>query len=1035
MQKFSLDILMGIYDELTALGLYVVPKQFSRKIPLSQFWSAGAPVNRERSVHEEYQAMSHVSGWCVITGEKSGRLLVLDLDRAEIERHGEDYHNVYDYIQGLSQTNFVLRSPADGVHLYYRVPETLEMLTNAASPVQGVDVRGEGGQVVTLGGFNTYTGSDAEKKGVPSGHTGTYEKMPDGDYTDIPFMSLELYDWIKTGRRKRAESYQNTDQGRSRLEAHVTKSTDDRVRLVIECLSWVFTQNDFTYEEWYSIWMAAHHGSNGHHEVRDYILTHPNVYWRDGDRGRQHFKRAWDTFEYREGGVTVASLFWWARRNGWLTKTGYEIPDELCELISVDYISDWLDSLTEIPTRLLLQSQTGSGKTYTISKLWKRLGQPKAVVFVPSTKLAIEMATTLETVHDLPVTLYIDNEKGVIEAADVLQKASILVTTLQTFGNRVYSQGVSMGSYGLVYVEESDQLLQQFARGGGGTYSSHVSEKEARNGYAALREAFRSSEVVWCVDATMSMVTYTVAEALRGDGHIRMVRNTRTAKKAHVTMLPDKATGYLEVINALAAGKRVVVAADTAQVAQEVVDLAAKLLPTVKSVCINRLNERNPAVIDFMQDVNAGALKYQLVAYNSVMASGVSITSVVPDVLVHIGTYLTPRVNLQIINRYRKQNRVFSFFRRGENLYARKDTELLEEMRQRAVREAASANVPLAARTDNATLRDHVRALSVADEELQSRSPREFFISMLINDGRKVEDMTGQPLTDALKPVIKMIREKNAALKDMVAQTWHETPPVDAQRPAPPDYTALQVAQGEAHAMIERVLRGNIPQDEDPAYVFDVCTQFGRSAFLLGAFAEQEKVLQSTGARLADRMRALSTIMPTITALRLLTNIHLLFDTLDGTLSEEGVPGFMHAVRLSQNDYDALINRPNQKFHIVEARSDNDFDRAVDFSKILLSKIGLKQRAIKSGKTETGSSTYSYKIVNVKEARDFIRWRNDAQLLDLLTTGLDEGLKVNMEAMTKYAELENTQKEYVAELMTGGMNLEEAISVSNASNW
>src|ERR1041385_6679227 len=166
-----------------------------------------------------------------------------------------------------------------------------------------------------------------------------------------------------------------------------------------------------------------------------------------------------------------------------MSTTGYELNLKLADKINVRYVGEWLATLKEIPKRLLLMSQTGSGKTFSLKFLYETLGQPKTVVFVPSIKLALELTSTLINRHGLPAVCYYDQEALSSIGVAQMVAAPILVTTLQTFAMKIR---VPMSEYGLVYIEESDQLIASFARGGGGRYSTPLSGLEPRRGFAKL---------------------------------------------------------------------------------------------------------------------------------------------------------------------------------------------------------------------------------------------------------------------------------------------------------------------------------------------------------------------------------------------------------------------------------------------------------------------------------------------------------------------------------------------------------------------
>ncbi len=993
-EKLDLTDLMAIYDELTALGLYVMPKLATSKVPHRNYWGGEVRLDDRKQALRDQQS-EDISGWCVAAGDRSDRLIVLDFDTKAIEAAGYIPADLYLWVQSISPSAFVLGSPSGGCHVYYKLPAEFEMIGNVSPPVKGLDVRGNKGQVVTLGGFNRYDNTasvhEADKKGVPSGHSATYSKLEGGDYSAIPEMSKALYDWLTSTQKTKVapketegERYSRTTQGQARIEEHLKQPMSDQERVVLECLGYVLAEwNSQGYDEWLQMWMSAHHGSNGSSKARDFILEHPNVPWSDGAKGRQAFRERWDRHSSKEEGYTVASLFYLARQAGWLTQTGYEISDRLTERINVRYVTEWFDKLTEYPKRLLLISQTGSGKTYGFKKLWLDLGKPKAVIFVPSVRLATELAQTLKNEHGLPVTLYIDNETGRRKQALELVDAPILVTTLQSFATKIHAAGIPMSRYGLVYLEECNQLLEGFARGGGGLYSSHVSEREARAGFAVVREAFAESAYVWGVDATMTRVTYDAAEAMRGHQSVKVVKNAWVEPKAPVTFVDSKEEAYQLVLQGLEEGERVVVAADTAGIAEEVVAIMREIgaLEGKRSLVITRSTERDPEAIHFMDDVNAGAALYDLVAYNSAMASGVSIDKVKPDRVVQICTYLTPRVNLQILNRYRMQpEAVYCYYRAGDNIYAKEAAEVLSDAERRALLESGVVNIPLAARSDDAVLRAHITSLAVGDEHHQRRAARDFYRGLLQSDGRVVTWQEDTAYSDAIDEALDVVRQMRADRREFLATTWPLVPPIDRERPALPSYTQEQVDQGIIHAHIERVLRGSIPEGVPPKEVYDVVQAFSPYSSALTAFVNQEDTLRRSETYLADRGKALTSLSNHITLVRVLATLHHLYYSLDEELSADLVtaraPDFMKSLWSLKDEYDSISHRAKQTFQEVYDRSDNDADRAVDFSKILLKRLGLKQKSNYQSKERR-----IYSISNLEDAKKFLEWRKSDLVL------------------------------------------------------
>ena len=987
--KLSLDELMSIYDEGTALGLYLIPKSKDAlaKKPLYPFWNKTGDGrlqevigSRERAL--ELQARDNVSGWCVPTGELSARLVVLDIDPSEVIKGGEEPQNVYNRIQAMSLTRFVLSSPAFGVHMYYKIPDEWEILGNQKTPIKGVDKRGEGGYVVYQGGFNRYT-TKAEHKGVLYNHTQTYQKVGLGEYDSIPDMSPELYAWLTNNTKtavERGAAYEQTAAGQERVERHLKRPLEDRERLVRELLlcvlaGWGVRDHD----DWKAMLFAAYHGSDGSHAIRDFIIEHPDIEWSDDPAS---LKAWWSSHKHRdEGGTTIGTLLMMANERGWGTKTGYEIPNAHVEHIGVKYITDWVDELEEIPKRLLLMSQTGSGKTFAIRTVWDRLDRPKTVIFVPSIKLAMELANTLTQRHNMPVTLYRDRITGNTLPPDKLMAAEVLVTTLQTFANKVT---LPMSDYGLVYVEESDQLLSQFARGGATKYGSHVPEKTAKKGYVVLRDAMKNSGVMWYVDATMSKVTYYAADGMSATHPLRIVKNDTVAEKAPVLMVSERGQAQRAVVDALAAGLKVVVACDTNNQADTLMRALEMLgaLDDKKGLLITRTTETKEAVREFMADVNVGAAKYDLLIYNSVFGSGISIDKVTPDLIVQICTYLTPRDNLQMLNRFRNQKRVICFYQDNENLYAQFDDELRLEIETLAGLEAKMVGLPLVSRTDNAELRLKLTLVSEADRQLQTRASRTFYKALLAEDGRVVTDEDLPEAPEILKSTIKGVRQLKKAMRDMLARSWNDTPPIDHERPPDPDFSDFQVAQGEVHAHIEKTLNGYVPDMTDditPERIYDIVALFGKSAGLLTAFVKQEQALVRSERSVADREKALTNLRNDITVIHVLAMLHHLYHSLDDVLTEdmlkERAPAFIATIVKSSDIYNSAMTRSRQKFNIVYNSKGTIEERALLFAKHILSRIGLKQKAVRVKQTK-GAASYTYHIENAEDAILFLKWRN-----------------------------------------------------------
>lgn len=975
--KPNIADLMDVYDELTSVGLTLLPKRRKMKVPIPEYWQrdAGTPDYSRQAMYG-WQHDDNVCGWCV----RTGRVYVVDLDPADIRQSGAIPELLYDDIQAMSESAFVLSSPSGGVHIYYRIPDEWDVLPNTKL-FPGVDGRGEGGQVVTIGGYNRYEGEIAQKKGVPEGHYATYRKLEFGIYDSIPEMSKALYDHIKGGMHKtgdkrpvsiQAQEYQKTEQANQRVIAHRKQPLEVRRWVVIEALSYILKDwgSKNYYDDWLPLWMSAWDGCNDV-AVLEYILEHPDVYWKHGQIDKEQFIRTWENHRPRDEGYTVATLFWLARIHGWLQSTGVEIS--VFETIAVKRISDWFAAQETLPQRLLLVSQTGSGKTFSYIAAWKALGQPKSVVIVPTTKLAKELATTLRKA-DLPVTLYVDGTERL--GAQDLRDAKLLVTTLQTFAVKAKPD---MCEYGLVLFEESDQLFRQFARGGGGTYqfTSHVREHEAQEGFRVIHDAFRQSDYVFCYDATMSKVTETIARSF-SDKPVRVIVNKETSAKAPVRMLDSKDMAYQVALDALGRGRRVVVACDTARTAHDMHEMAL-LSGTVKkdaALCITAKTEHDPRVVSFMTDVNAEADKYRLVTYNSAMGSGVSITEVQPDVLVQVSDYLTPRDNLQIINRYRRQNEVYVYYQTVEDLYAPDVETIRNQVAERIAYESGLAHVPLLERTTIATTRAEAAYLATADEMRQRRAPRDFYTGLLRSDGRKVHDGWSTTVSETVKG---LRNEVNAIRKDQAVQIgkeWREFEPIDFAHPAPAGANAFQVACGERHAEIDRSLLGNIPVEVLPEEINRVVEQFKSKTGMIYMLLKQEQTFALAERHFLDRKKAVTAIDNRVTRMKLGTMLFSLYHTLDEVLEPDVVEARVAEFKASFDPvlYDRVVNRAGQKFAQVYD-TDDETGSYMAIAKIILSMFGLKQQSERADRVG-GMWRKRYSITNADDMRTFLAWRH-----------------------------------------------------------
>lgn len=983
------DEQVQFYNLLVNAGCEVIPRLKDSKLPHPDWWSKDRKPIADALT---YQAAQTVEGWCV----KTGNIFVLDIDPHSLEQPLEE---TLEFLQKLSPTKFIIATPSGGYHLYYKVPEGV-YLTNKTPPLKGVDARGHGGYVVSLGSKITY---GANNKGLPVGFTGEYKTVEYGEYTTIPYLTKNLLNWLET-KKLEVDARKNVN---SRIVAkHYEHSIEEREHVVLECLSYILKDWGVReYEQWLQMWMSAYDGANTD-TVRDYIYNHEGVYWADGEKGKQKFLKDWENHKPREGGYTVASLFWLAKKAGWLVRTNHEIPEDRVIHLNTRYISD---AALE-GNRVILISQTGTGKTRNIVNLWHKLNKPKTVIFVPTTKLAIELHSTLVQ-QGIPAVLYYDTVAKKPKPKVDLIAADFLVTTLQSFATKV---DTSMSEYGLVYIEESDQLLSAFSRGGGGLYSSQVREKEARKGFKVLQDALLNSGTVWAVDATATMLTVTLFDEICIQP-VTIYKNDYVLPKANVIFLEDKHQALQAAIDYAAQGKRVAVVCDTARQAA----MAHYILTDYgfDSLLVIKDTEHNPEVISFLQDVNS--LKHQIICYNSVMGSGVSIDKIHVDVVVQFCGYLSPRSNLQLLNRFRSQGVVYCYYTHRENYYVPTVEDLEKFFDLRLKSESVVLGIDSRPRTTLAELRTKMASISVSDVGQQKRNPKIFYTRLLELDGRKI--MGDEVLvSEGLLIKIKNAIERNKELREWVRHTWHEYPPLTVDDVVPPKITEGELACRLAHGRILQTMP-YLPKIFDSAEVYDVYEMFlSVGVYMKALLPEDASYLAKAAATILDVDKSKASITPLSSYRELLRGVSLIFEDLATPVSGNKVPvtTFLAWIEANKDIYDAVMPRYEDKFkHVYNPQE--PLSTVMRFSKNILKVFGLKQRA------KSWGNTLRYYIANYKEACLYAKWRYNSDKLVLPKNEVK--LRINREM---FAKATNRQKDLFIELLTKGYSVEDAMHIA-----
>src|SRR5690606_14643211 len=245
-----------------------------------------------------------------------------------------------------------------------------------------------------------------------------------------------------------------------RVQSHLEATPEKQTEVVLEALSYAL-KGGWGERDRYGrmpLIMSAFAGSNDT-RVRDAFLNCSGEAW-DASTQRETFETWWKQHVPRKGGINVGLLFREARKHGWLQKSSVELSNYT--EIYAEEVSEWLLTGT-LPSRVLLKSGTGTGKTLAAIALLKTMTEPKAIFFAPSIKLCMNLSASISKAG-IENTLYIDGRKT--KDAATLKEAKVLVTTLQTFAVKAFASGVRINDYDLVVMDECDELLSAFVRSG-----------------------------------------------------------------------------------------------------------------------------------------------------------------------------------------------------------------------------------------------------------------------------------------------------------------------------------------------------------------------------------------------------------------------------------------------------------------------------------------------------------------------------------------------------------------------------------------
>lgn len=125
---------------IVRLGYKVIPLAKNKKLPLIAEWTTKA--SSDESVITAWEDSFPGCNWGLATGRISG-VIVIDID----PRHGGDI-SWRKLTEGKTIKTSVCKTGGGGEHYYFKVPNSLQIKNAVLTTHPGIDIRGDGGQVV-----------------------------------------------------------------------------------------------------------------------------------------------------------------------------------------------------------------------------------------------------------------------------------------------------------------------------------------------------------------------------------------------------------------------------------------------------------------------------------------------------------------------------------------------------------------------------------------------------------------------------------------------------------------------------------------------------------------------------------------------------------------------------------------------------------------------------------------------------------------------------------------------------------------------
>lgn len=279
-----------------------------------------------------------------------------------------------------------------------------------------------------------------------------------------------------------------------------------------------------------------------------------------------------------------------------------------------DHIADLVESLDGF---VIVRAPMGSGKT---EKLIAPVMQhsSRAAYIAHRISLLDDAATRLNIQHYQQVTA--------IEMLDVSHMACCVNSlTKSRFYNR--DERSWFTTIDTLCIDEASQVIRHTTTG---PVDSPVRVMDA------LLEAMASAKRVLLCDADANDSVIRLCEEAAPGKQITIIEVTGAMD--HITVKhSDLDSVWQKALDLILAGKRVLVANDSAESAKKLAAMVAEKRPDTKMLLIHRDSKSDPAVDAFLADPCGEAVHYDALIYSPAISSGVSMTT--PHFEHHIGIF------------------------------------------------------------------------------------------------------------------------------------------------------------------------------------------------------------------------------------------------------------------------------------------------------------------------------------------------------------------------------------------------------------